>query len=57
MLLAYARACNGDLGPLRDLWLEMGALLDLIRDPKDSDVPSLLYGDRRMLAALNAALS
>ncbi len=56
VLLAYARARNGDLGSLRDLWLEMGALLDLMRNPKDSAVPSLLYGDRRMLKALNAAL-
>jgi patatin-related protein len=56
VLLAYARARNGDLGPLRDLWLDMGALLDLLRNPKDSDVPSLLYGDRWMLKALNEAL-
>ena len=41
-----------DLGGLRDLWLELGALTDLLRDPRDKSTPSLLYGDERMFAAL-----
>lgn len=44
-MLAYARANNGDLSGLRDIWLDLGALLDLLREPTDPDVPSLLYGD------------
>jgi patatin-related protein len=55
-LLAYSRVRNGDLGALRSLWLDLGALLDLLRNPTDSDVPSLLYGDRRMLKDLNERL-
>lgn len=51
-LLAYARTRDGDLGGLRDLWLDLGNLLDLLRTPTDADVPSLLYGDRRMFANL-----
>ncbi|WP_395726825.1 patatin-like protein [Nakamurella sp.] len=52
-LLAHARVHDGDLGPLRDMWLELGSLQDLLRDPSDPDVTSLLYGDRRMLKHLN----
>jgi patatin-related protein len=50
--LALARVTGYDLAGLRDLWLDLGALLDLIRDPTDKDTPSLLYGDRRMFAVL-----
>jgi patatin-related protein len=56
IMLAYARVRNGSLEQLRDIWFEVGALLDLLREPTDSDVPSLLYGDRRMLRALNDEL-
>ncbi len=52
VLLAYARARGGDLGSMRDIWLDLGAMLDLLRDPTDKDVPSLLYGDRRMFKDL-----
>lgn len=52
-LLAHARVHDGDLGPLRDMWLELGSLQDLLREPSDPDVTSLLYGDRRMLRDLN----
>lgn len=51
-LLAHARVHDGDLGRLRDMWLELGSLQDLLRDPSDPDVTSLLYGDRRMLKHL-----
>lgn len=51
-LLASSRVTGSDLGGLRDLWLDLGALTDLIRDPRDKSTPSLLYGDERMFAAL-----
>jgi patatin-related protein len=52
-LLAYTRTRGGDLSPLRDVWLDLGALLDLLRNPTDADIPSLLYGDKWMLKGLN----
>jgi len=55
-LLAYGRACQRDLGSLRDLWLEIGAFDTLLRDPTDSKVPSLLQGDAQMYAQLCRAL-
>ena len=33
-LLAYGRALKKDLGKLRDLWLQIGALETLLRDPR-----------------------
>ncbi|MCV7146080.1 patatin-like protein [Mycobacterium riyadhense] len=51
-LLASSRVSGSDLGGLRDLWLDLGALTDLLRDPRDKYTPSLLYGDERMFAAL-----
>lgn len=51
-LLASSRISGTDLGGLRDLWLDLGALTDLLRDPRDRYTPSLLYGDERMFAAL-----
>lgn len=51
-LLASSRVSGADLGGLRDLWLDLGALTDLLRDPRDKYTPSLLYGDERMFAAL-----
>jgi patatin-related protein len=56
VMLGLARVRCGDIGGLRDMWLELGALLTLLREPKDSDVTSLLYGDRRMLKDLNEKL-
>jgi patatin-related protein len=51
-LLASSRVTGSDLGGLRDLWLDLGALTELLRDPRDKSTPSLLYGDERMFAAL-----
>ena len=51
-LLASSRVTGSDLGGLRDLWLDLGALTELLRDPKDKNPPSLLYGDERMFAVL-----
>ncbi|HTZ43991.1 MAG TPA: patatin-like protein [Jatrophihabitans sp.] len=55
-LLAYGRACQRDLGPLRDLWLQIGSLNTLLRDPTGDDLPSLLQGDAVMYANLHRAL-
>ena len=51
-LLAWSRVRGSDLGGLRDIWLELGALTDLLRDPTDKSAPSLLYGDERMFRDL-----
>ena len=51
-LLASSRVTGSDLGGLRDIWLDLGALTDLLRNPTDKSIPSLLYGDRRMFSAL-----
>ncbi|WP_425569983.1 patatin-like protein [Rhodococcus olei] len=51
-LLASSRVTGSDLGGLRDLWLDLGALTNLLRDPRDKSTPSLLYGDERMFAEL-----
>ncbi len=51
-LLAWTRVRGSDLGGLRDIWLDLGALTELLRDPMDKTTPSLLYGDQRMLAEL-----
>ncbi|PJI93383.1 patatin-like protein [Luteimicrobium subarcticum] len=56
VLLALARVRGCDLGPLRDTWLDLGALLGLLRDPADADVPSLLAGDAAVYAHLVALL-
>jgi patatin-related protein len=51
-LLGSSRVSGSDLGGLRNLWLHLGALTDLMRDPRDKSTPSLLYGDERMFAEL-----
>jgi patatin-related protein len=51
-VLAWSRVTGSDLGGLRDLWLDLGALTDLLRDPRDKSTPSLLYGDEQMFATL-----
>jgi patatin-related protein len=48
-LLALSRVNGCDLGGLREIWLDLGALTNLIRKPTDKTIPSLLYGDERML--------
>jgi patatin-related protein len=51
-MLASSRVTGSDLGGLRGLWLDLGALTDLLRNPRDKHTPSLLYGDENMLATL-----
>jgi patatin-related protein len=55
-LLAYSRAEQKDLGSLRKLWLEMGAMETLLRNPTDTEMPSLLQGDAQMYASLCTAI-
>ncbi|SEA59597.1 MULTISPECIES: patatin-like protein [unclassified Mycobacterium] len=54
--LAWSRVKGADLGNLRELWLDLGALTDLLRDPTDASTPSLLYGDERMFKSLDAEI-
>ncbi len=43
-LLALALSQNTSLDPLRNIWLEQGDILNLLRKPTDSDPTSLLDG-------------
>lgn len=52
-LLGYSRAQRCDLGGLRGVWLTLGSMIDLLRDPTDATIPSLMYGDEKMLDGLN----
>jgi patatin-related protein len=51
-LLAWSRVRGSDLGKLRNIWMNLGALTELLRQPTDKTTPSLLYGDERMLRSL-----
>jgi patatin-related protein len=51
-LLAWSRVRGSDLGKLREIWMDLGALSELLREPTDKSTPSLLYGDERMLRDL-----
>jgi hypothetical protein len=44
-LLASSRVTRSDLGGLRDLWLDLGALTDLLRDPRDKNTLAPEKGD------------
>jgi patatin-related protein len=51
-LLAWSRVTGTDLGELRNLWLDLGDLTTLLRNPTAKTTPSLLYGDEKMYAEL-----
>ena len=55
--LAMGHVYDTSLYGLRDVWLESGALDELLRDPGEADPPSLLDGDRRFLPALERAFA
>ncbi|WP_261558943.1 patatin-like protein, partial [Frankia tisae] len=55
-MLGFANALDGDLSPLRDLWLSLGSLNTLMRTPDEKAYPSLLRGDTAVLPALHTAL-
>jgi hypothetical protein len=44
-LLASSRVTRSDLGGLRHLWLDLGALTDLLRDPRDRNTLAPEKGD------------
>jgi patatin-related protein len=48
VLLAIARVRGRDLGELRNIWMDIASLQTLIREPGDSEIRSLLYGDEQM---------
>ncbi|WP_055717691.1 patatin-like protein [Streptomyces torulosus] len=52
--LATVRGC--DLGGLRSLWLDQGALGSLLRDLDEPRPPSLLQGEERLLRGLETGL-
>lgn len=54
--LAWSRVKGADLGNLRELWLDLGALTELLRNPTDASTPSLLYGDECMFKHLDAKI-
>ena len=56
-LLAVANACGGDLGGIRDLWLEHGDMETLLRDPRERAPRSLLQGDQVLLKGISRAIS
>lgn len=56
-LLAVALAFDADLTGMRDVWLEHAGLDDLLREPGDGPVPSLLRGDDYFMPTLHKALT
>lgn len=56
-LLALSRARGVDLATLRELWIGVGSMETLLRQPTDAAFPSLMYGDQVMLQALEDNLS
>ncbi|NUK16856.1 patatin-like protein [Streptomyces lunaelactis] len=56
-LLGLARVRSLDLGNLRDFWLKSGAFEVLLRDPKEKNPPSLMYGDGVLLKELRKGLA
>ena len=55
-LLALAMARGGEVSSVRDVWMQEGAIEDLLRDPRDKRPPSLLRGDAFFLTGIAAAL-
>ncbi len=55
-LLAMALVHDQDLGPVRELWTQRAGFGDLLRDPFDKKLPSLLDGDGYFLDQLGDAL-
>jgi patatin-related protein len=56
-LLGLAIGRNVELSGLAELWVNKGALFDLLRDPFERDPPSLLRGDEYFLPALRDAFT
>ncbi|WP_284747948.1 patatin-like protein [Amycolatopsis sp. RTGN1] len=56
-VLGLAEAYRTTPEILRDIWLDSGSLLDLVRDPAEREPRSLLDGDRVLLGGLDTALN
>jgi predicted acylesterase/phospholipase RssA len=56
VLLAYCRANDHGMGIARQTWLDLADLENLLRDPADENVPSLMYGDDKLLVGIQHAL-
>jgi patatin-related protein len=54
-LLAYAVTQDAEVSGLRDLWLRLGALEELLRQPTKPNPPSLMRGDEYFLKELKNA--
>ena len=57
VILGLANVQRFDLDGLRELWFAEGSLGGLLRDPSDKQAPSLLYGDKSLLAGLRTGLA
>ena len=55
-LLGLCNATGGSLSTLRDLWLNEGAFLNLLRDPSEKSPPSLMKGDGVLLSGIASAI-
>src|SRR3954452_8347561 len=55
-VLALAIARGGNVNAIQDLWMNQGAIDVLLRDPMQSDAPSVLKGDEQLLAQLHRAM-
>ncbi len=55
-ILGLANVQRFDLDRLRELWFAEGSLGGLLRSPSDKSAPSLLYGDKSLLAGLRSGL-
>jgi predicted acylesterase/phospholipase RssA len=56
-ILGLANVQRLDLDRLRELWFTEGSLSGLLRNPADKNAPSLLYGDKTLLAGLRTGLN
>lgn len=57
VILGLANVQRFDLDGLRELWFTEGSLGGLLRNPADKQAPSLLYGDKSLLAGLREGLA
>lgn len=56
-LLGLSSAAGVDLARLRDLWLTTGSMDTLLRDPSETDPPSLMQGDKVLFNGLAQGIS
>ena len=56
-LLAMAIVRDSTIGRLRELWLKLGSLQELLRPAGEADPPSLMRGDEYFLPHIAAALN